>query len=94
MILLEFTKEKKKEKICLQNKIDNLKFNLENKIINQDEYVNELIKKFNSNFEINREILTELVDRIEIDKTKKIFIYFKFKLIWIKKIILENTKTK
>ena len=81
MILLEFTKEKKKEKICLQNKIDNLKFNLENKIINQDKYVNELIKKFNSNFEINREILTELVDRIEIDKTKKIFIYFKFKLI-------------
>ena len=72
---------KKQEKICLQNKIDNLKFNLENKIINQDEYVNELIKKFNSNFEINQEILTELVDRIEIDKTKKIFIYFKFKLI-------------
>lgn len=70
---------KKQEKFQIQSRIDILESHLNNNIINEDELINNLIEKFNSNLTINREILTDLVDKIEIDKNKKVYVYFKFK---------------
>ena len=71
---------KKKEKLQFQNRIDILEKHLTNNI-NEEEIVDNLIKKFNTNFTINREIVTDLVDKIEIDENKKVYIYFKFNIL-------------
>lgn len=65
---------KKQEQKQLQNKIDILKSKINNNTISE----NELIEKFKSST-INREILTSMVSKIEIDKDKNVYIYFKFK---------------
>lgn len=72
-------KRKKQEKENLKNKIEEMKLHIEKNIINEDELVKRIINKFQNLKQINREILFDLVDRIEIDKNKKIYIYFKFK---------------
>jgi len=72
-------KKKIQEKIDIQNKITTLESYINNIIINENEVINKLIQKFKSNFIINRQILTDLIDRIEIDQNKKIYVYFKFK---------------
>ena len=72
---------KKQEKLSLQNRIETLNSHTQNNIVNEDELINKLIQKFNSNLTINREILTDLVDRIEIDDKKKVYIYFKFRCL-------------
>lgn len=84
-ILLEddFTRiyeRKKKEKLQIQNRIDILENNLTNNI-NEEEIVDNLIKKFETNFTINRELITDLVDKIEIDENKKVYVYFKFNIL-------------
>ena len=71
-------KRKSQEKLQIQNKIDILKSYVNNYIINEDEFIKNLIKKFNFELTINRPILTDLVDRIEIDKNKKVYVYFKY----------------
>ncbi len=72
-------KRKKQEKEKLQNKIEEMKLHIEKNIVNEDELVKNIVTKFQNLKQINREILCDLVDRIEIDKNKKIYIYFKFK---------------
>lgn len=72
---------KKQEKVQIQNRIDILESHINNNIVNEDELINKLIEKFNSNLTINREILTDLVDRIEIDENKKVYVYFKFRTL-------------
>ena len=56
------------------------------KIIEESEKTNitydmikNIIDKNKNNTKINREILNSLVDKIEIDNSKKIYIYFKFR---------------
>ena len=71
-------KRKSQEKLQIQNKIDILKSYVNNYIINEDEFIKNLIKKFNFELTINRPILTDLVDRIEIDRNKKVYVYFKY----------------
>lgn len=70
---------KKQEKENLQNKMDEMKQKIKENIINEDELVKNIVIKFQNLKQINREILYDLVDKIEIDKNKKIYIYFKFK---------------
>lgn len=70
---------KKQEKENLQKKIDDIQLILLKKVINEEELVKNIINKFQGLEEINREILNNLVDRIEIDKDKNIYVYFKFK---------------
>ena len=70
---------KKEEKIQIQNRIQILESYIDNNLDNEDELINKLINKFKTNLSINREILIDLVNRIEIDKNKKIYIFFKFK---------------
>lgn len=72
-------KRKKQEKENLQNKIEEMKLTIKKNIVNEDELVKKIVTKFQDLKQINREILYDLVDRIEIDKDKKIYIYFKFK---------------
>lgn len=72
-------KRKKLEKENLQKKIEEIKLHIEKNIVNEDELVKKIVTKFQDLKQINREILCDLVDRIEIDKNKKIYIYFKFK---------------
>ncbi len=71
--------KKRHEKELIQNKIIKLKSNSQNYIINKDSLINNLIEKFNSNLTINRAILINLVDKIEIDENKKVYVYFNFK---------------
>lgn len=71
-------KKKKLEKETLQKKIEDKKLYIEKDIVNEDELVKKIVTKFQDLKQINREILCDLVDRIEIDKNKKIYIYFKF----------------
>lgn len=71
---------KKQEKQYLQNKINVIKTQANNNI-GEKEIINNLINEFKSNLTINREILCSLVDKIKIDKNKKIYIYFKCKTI-------------
>lgn len=78
---LRLYQKKTQEKIQLQNIIDSIKTDINYKMINEDSLINKLIDMFNSNLTINREILFELIDRIEIDKDKKVYIFFKFKNI-------------
>ncbi len=69
---------KKQEKIQIKNRISMLESYLDTHI-NDDVFINNLIEKFNSNIIIDREILVYLIDRIKIDKNKKVYIFFKFK---------------
>ena len=69
--------KKSKEKEYLLKKI---------KIIEESEKTNitydmikNIIDKIKNNTKINREILNSLVDKIEIDNSKNIYIYFKFR---------------
>ena len=43
------------------------------------DFINFLTNKFESNIQINRNILTSFIERIEIDQNKKLYVYFKFK---------------
>lgn len=70
---------KKQDKKNLQKKIDEMKLHIEKNVINEDELSQNIVTKFQNLKQINREILCDLVDRIEIDKNKKIYVYFKFK---------------
>ncbi len=72
---------KKQEKLQIQNRIDILESYINNNIVNEDELIDKLIEKFNTNLTINRELLTDLVDRIELDENKKVYVYFKFKAL-------------
>ena len=54
---------------------------LEKNVINENELIENIVTKFQNLKQIDREILGDLVDRIEIDKNKKIYIYFKFKCL-------------
>lgn len=72
---------KKQEKENLQKKIDEIKLHIENSVINEDELIKNIVSNFQGLEQVNREILNNLVDRIEIDKNKNIYIKFKFKSI-------------
>lgn len=70
---------KKQEKENLQKKIEQIQINIENNIINEDEIIEKILTKFQNLKKINREMLCDLVDKIEIDRNKQVYIYFKFK---------------
>lgn len=72
---------KKQEKENLQKKIDEIQLILSKNVINEDELIKNIVNEFQGLKEINREILNNLIDRIEIDKDKNIYIIFKFKTI-------------
>ncbi len=72
-------KRKKDEKENLQNKINELKIRMESNYIDDSYLLEKIIKKYSNLDTINRELLTDLVEKIEIDDNKKIYIYFKFK---------------
>lgn len=73
---------KKEEKSKIQEKINELEKNRKKKMskVEEDILANKLIEEFYKDLVIDREILINLVDRIEIDKDKKVYIFFKFKL--------------
>ncbi len=70
--------KKKQEKIQIENKIAILKNNL-NHNIDEEKIIQKLIEKFSSTIITNREVITDLIKKIEKDENKKIYIYFKFK---------------
>lgn len=72
---------KKQEKAEIQNKIEKLKISIDTKTVDEEKLINSLIKKFKTTLTISREILCDLIDRIEIDENKKVYIYFKFKTL-------------
>ena len=69
------------EKAEIQNKIEKLKISIDTKTVDEEKLINSLIKKFKTTLTISREILCDLIDRIEIDENKKVYIYFKFKTL-------------
>ncbi len=52
---------------------------IDNSVANETELACNIAEKFIDLQYINREILSSLVERIEIDKDKNIYVYFKFK---------------
>lgn len=72
---------KKQEKVEIQNKIENLELSIDTNTIDEEKLINNLIKKFKTTLIISREILCDLIDKIEIDENKKVYIYFKFKTL-------------
>ena len=70
---------KKEEKEILQNKINEMTTHIDNNVIDETELAEKIAQKFVDLKQINREILSDLVERIEIDKDKNIYVYFKFK---------------
>ena len=71
MIILDILKSfKRKEKIEIMNS------NEKKEITNQE--VKQKLKNFLKADYINKEILFDIVDRIEVDENKKIYIHFNF----------------
>ncbi len=70
---------KKQEKEKIQKRISEITIHLNDNAINEDEIIKNIVTNFKNIKHINREILCDLVDRVEIDKDKRIYIYFKFK---------------
>lgn len=76
---------KKLEKKTILEKIKKIKNYVKNNIIDEDEMSREIVQKFldiiqnATTSNITKEILTDLVDKVEIDNNKNIYIYFKFK---------------
>lgn len=71
--------QKKQEKTSIQHQITLITSHLKHNMTKNSCLADQLINKFYSNPTITREILIDLVDRIEIDKNKRIYIFFKFK---------------
>lgn len=69
---------KNKEKYQIQKSIDNLEKLLKCNFI-EEENIKKAIEEFNSNMVITREILVKLINKIEIDQNKQIYIFFRFK---------------
>ncbi|MEG1059710.1 MAG: hypothetical protein RSE57_06040 [Clostridia bacterium] len=70
---------KKEEKENLLKRINEISSYINNNFINEDELTKKIIDKFLDSKKITREILTDLIKKIEIDQKKYIYIYFKFK---------------
>lgn len=71
--------KKKKQKEEILNKIDRTKVYIEDKVLNEEEIIKQIVDKYQDMETINREVLVSLVDRVEVDQDKKVYIYFKFK---------------
>ncbi|MEG2235745.1 MAG: hypothetical protein RR144_04840 [Clostridia bacterium] len=70
---------KKEEKENFLKRINEISSYINNNFINEDELTKKIIDKFLDSKKITREILTDLIKKIEIDENKNIYIYFKFK---------------
>ncbi|MCL2859601.1 MAG: recombinase family protein [Oscillospiraceae bacterium] len=70
---------KKEEKENLQKKITEMTTHIDNSIVNETELAEKIAMKFVGLKQVNRELLSALVEKIEIDKKKNIYVYFKFK---------------
>lgn len=68
---------KNKEKYQIKKSIDNLEKLLKCNFI-EEENIKKAIEEFNSNMVITREILVKLINKIEIDQNKQIYIFFRF----------------
>lgn len=66
----------KKEKLNTENKIKTLKEKQKNK--EDDEEIEKVINQFLKMEKLSKKILYEIVDRVEIDEYKNIYIYFNF----------------
>lgn len=66
----------KKEKLNTENKIKTLKEKQKNK--EDDEEIEKVINQFLKMKKLSKKILYEIVDRVEIDEYKNIYIYFNF----------------
>lgn len=78
-ILGKFLKERKQVEeniVSLKQKIEFIASNEEKEASNQE--VKEKTRNFLKADYINKEILFDIVDRIEIDENKKIYIHFNF----------------
>lgn len=71
--------KKKKQKEEILNKIDRTKVYIEDKVLNEEEIIKQIVDKYQEMKTVNREILVSLVERVEVDQDKKVYIYFKFK---------------
>ena len=72
-------KNKKEEKENIEKKLFEFGKNLDNNIsINETKLTEKIISNLYSSKKINRELFSTLVEKVEIDMNKNIFIYFKF----------------
>lgn len=90
-ILGKFLKERKQieENITsLKRKINFISANEQKEISNQE--VKEKTKNFLKSDYINKEILFDIVNRIEIDENKKVYIHFNFEQLNIYGVEVDN----
>lgn len=87
----KFLKEREqieKNRESLKNKMDFILSREEKEVGNQE--VKEKTKNFLKSDYINKEILFDIVNRIEIDENKKVYVYFNFEELNIYKTGVEN----
>ena len=81
---IRYSKKNFKERRKIEENIEDLKQKIKNITSNENtEVTNQEVKEKTKNFlkaeYINKEILFDIVDRIEIDENKKIYIHFNFR---------------
>lgn len=72
---------KKEEKEVIHRKIKELKLHLENDVVDEEELIEKTVEKFFKTESINRTLIVDFIDRVEIDKDKNIYIVFKIKTL-------------
>lgn len=81
-VYLEFKDKYDKEKGILENDIQELQkklYQIKNKISGTEDKYSRIIKEFLSLKNIDREFLAQIVDKIEMDEEKNLYIHYKIK---------------
>ena len=72
---------KKEEKEVMHKRIAELKRYLENDVVDEEELIEKTVEKFFMTESINRALIVDFIDRVEVGKDKNIYIIFKFKTL-------------
>ncbi len=79
---LKFKEKLDTQLVMINDDINNLEKNLtqiENRSLNNDSKYTTIVKEFLSLKNIDRELLSQIVDKIEIDEEKNLYIYYKIR---------------
>ena len=74
----KYYKEKSNEKNRLKKELEILEKEMSNRTVLTEDKVNELVEKILNMKELNRDIISEIVCDIKIDKDNQIYIYYKY----------------
>lgn len=71
--------EKRTTRDKLQDQLSKLNSTKIYDVYYSEDFIQNLVNNFETNIQINRQVLTSFISKIEIDKDKKVYVYLKFK---------------